>query len=77
MRLKEAAEILGVSPSTLKRFLVVYMPGHIKKTPGGYYRLTREDVARIDYFMTQRGLEASPERRFRARRFVTRWGPRL
>ena len=77
MRLKEAAETLGVSASTLKRFLRLYLPGYLKKTPGGYYRLTPEDVQKIDFFMTQKGLEASPEGRFKARRYVTRWGPRL
>ncbi|OGW16734.1 MAG: hypothetical protein A3G93_08480 [Nitrospinae bacterium RIFCSPLOWO2_12_FULL_45_22] len=65
MRKLDAAQRLGVSTATLKRFLLQDSRYHgylLKRTPGGHYRFTEEDVRRLDYAMTQAGMQRHPER---------------
>jgi predicted site-specific integrase-resolvase len=66
----DAAKTLGVSTATLKRFLLKgdYL-SLLKRTPGGHYRFTEEDVHRIDFLMTEEGIHRHPEQvMFRRRR---------
>ena len=69
MTLRKAAEILGVSPDCLKRFLISHgLP--VRRYPSGLYRFTPEDVQLIDRLMTAEGMSKRPELRLRKAR---RW----
>jgi len=73
MRMKEVAKRLGVSVSTLKKFLVIYRPYLLKRTPGGYYRFTEDDVRMIDHAMTQEGIRRNPAIRLFQGRRLKEW----
>lgn len=60
MRISDVAEALGVSTSTLKRFLVLHAPEFLKKTPGGFYRFCEKDIQAIDHFMHRTGERRQP-----------------
>ncbi|MEW6214138.1 MAG: MerR family transcriptional regulator [Nitrospirota bacterium] len=61
MRIRDAAEALGVSVATLKRFLILQAPQYLsRKTPGGYYRFSKEDIKTIDRLMRGIGERRNP-----------------
>ncbi|MGQ9571050.1 MAG: MerR family transcriptional regulator [Thermodesulfovibrionales bacterium] len=60
------ARRLGVSTSTLKRFVkLLEIQGYYypRRTPGGWYRFTEEDVKILDRIMNQEGVNRHPEKR--------------
>ncbi|MEW6214802.1 MAG: MerR family transcriptional regulator [Nitrospirota bacterium] len=70
--MSDAARALGVSVATLKRFLTIHSPYYLsRKTPGGYYRFSEEDIRTIDRLMHEMGERRNPV--MNIRRFRRRW----
>jgi excisionase family DNA binding protein len=74
--MKDVANYLSVSISTLKRFVKrleiqgYYFP---RRTPGGHYRFSDEDIKLIDRYMNQEGVNRHPEMRLFKRRTPKEW----
>ncbi|MGQ9571320.1 MAG: hypothetical protein ACUVUQ_10900 [Thermodesulfovibrionales bacterium] len=61
MRISDAAKALGISVVTLKKFLVLHAPTYLsRKTPGGFYRFSEEDIKVIDRLMNEIGERRNP-----------------
>jgi DNA-binding transcriptional MerR regulator len=72
MRIGDAAEALGVSAATLRRFLILQAPHYLsRRSPGGYYRFSKEDIQTIDYLMNEVGGKRNPI--MSMRKFRRRW----
>ena len=64
LRPREAAQILGLSYSTLKQWIYRRKLRAVK-TPGGHYRIPRHE---LDRYLHRAGLKAGPARRVHFRR---------
>jgi len=76
MRLRDVAEHLGTSTATVFRTIKqmeIYGYYSPRRTPGGHYRFTIDDVRLIDRYMNQEGIRRNPAKRLFQRRMQREW----